>query len=78
MTGGVCGRGACIAGGHVHGRGGMCGRGCVHGGCDGGCAWQGGMRAWQGGACMMGGGMHGHVTYPIMHLMLPVCCLLTN
>ena len=28
-------------------------------------------------ACLTGGGGY-HVTYPIMHLMLPVCCLHTN
>ena len=35
---------------------------------------------WVGG-CLPGGCLPGkayHVTYPIMHLMLPVCCLLAN
>ena len=31
----------------------------------------------QGGCLPMGGGLC-HVTYPIMHLMSPVCCLHTN
>ena len=59
------GEGACL--------GGACTGGCV---CPGGSAWgvsaQGGLH---GGVSTQGGY---HVTYPIMHLMLPVCCLHTN
>ena len=44
LQGGVCGGGACVAVGCMHGRG-----ACV----AGGCAWQGDMRGK--GACMAGG-----------------------
>ena len=53
----------------------------------GGCTCQGGVPAGgvylPGGCTCPGGGVPArggvyHVTYPIMHLMLPVCCLLTN
>ena len=54
--GGVCGRGACVAGGHawwrgMRGQGGMCGGGaCVAGG-----------HAWQGGMCGRGCACHAHL-----------------
>ena len=45
--------------------------------CGGVSAW--GVSSW---GCLPGGGLPRgdvcHVTYPIMHLMLPVCCLHTN
>ena len=51
--------------------------------CLGGASIQGGASFPVGGASLPGGeayfpGGGYHVTYPIMHLMLPVCCLLTN
>ena len=60
MARGMCGRGACVAGGHVW-QGGMCGRGvCMAGSVhDGGACMAGGR-----GACVVGemaiavGGMH--------------------
>ena len=70
MAGGVHGGGCAWHG--VHAR-----KGHMHGGmCDRGMCMAGGHVWWWGGACMAGGVYH--VTYSIMHLMLPVCCLHTN
>ena len=85
-------RAACMAGEWgMCGNVGVHGRGCMARGhaCEGrGHVWQWG--AWQGmcvmgvacvagGMCVAGGHVGGcHVTYPIMHLMLPVCCPNTN
>ena len=85
------GGGACLPGGVPACQGGKCLPGglLAKGGvaCQGGACLPGGVPACQGGvpACQGGRGEEEeegegvyHVTYPIMHLMLPVCCLHTN
>ena len=58
---------------------------CIPVGCVPPAHWPSGGSPWQEGGegSPLQGGLLGrgevyHVTYPIMHLMLPVCCLLTN
>ena len=59
--------------------GGVCGLGgVVLGGCDPGGVVVVPGGGFPGGVWSQGGGIVYHVTYPIMHLMLPVCCLHTN
>ena len=74
---GVCAREVCVLG--VFARG-LCVLGCVPGGVPGG-VYQGvSARDVCQGVSAQGvvpGGVY-HVTYPIMHLILPVCCLHTN
>ena len=85
-SGGVC----MVARGHVWLPGGAwLPRRGMHG-CQGACMVAGGYAWFQGGHAWLAGGMHGsggacmvargacHVTFPIMHLMLPVCCPCSN
>ena len=91
--GGVSAPGGGVCSGSVLGgcAWGVCARGCLFlgdgsalgGWCllpkGGVCSLRGGVYSW--GVCLLGGvcfrGMY-HMTYPIMHLMLPVCCLHVN
>ena len=78
--GGVCRGGVCQKGGCLPEGGCLPGGGvgeCLPGGCLPGVGGGGVCRgvSARGGVCQRG---VYHVTYPIMHLMLPVCCLHTN
>ena len=72
VTGGACMAGAMCDMGSMCGGGGGC---VAREACVMGSVWQGGMH-W-GSAWQRGMGVY-HMTYPIMHLMLPVCYLYTN